>query len=356
MNNLPDKISAVNLPAARIETVIAQRKTIMQAIKEAMQVDVHYGKIPGCPKPTCYKSGAEMLSLLFGLRPQFQETISDLGGGHLEAIYTCSLYSPDGQIMGQGIGSCSTMESKYRYRNGAVKCPACGKETIIKGKKEYGGGWICFAKKGGCGAKYADGDHAIESQERGKIENLDIADQRNTVRKMAKKRSHIDAVLTTTGASEFFTQDIEDFPEYADYEDVKPAPVKAEIKTGDGSPAPVKPTAEKMSYHYYSMDLVPAEKMDMMHSWFQKAGAQWDDELKCYVSEKVLKAVAKAKLTDDQVKSRMLALKAEATGDPSIPEIIMSEDNPTWLESKEHVVSDEAAAKKLEELKKKRAA
>jgi len=37
----------------------------------------------------------------------------------------------------------------------AVKCPTCHKEnTIIKGKPEYGGGWLCYSKKGGCGAKF----------------------------------------------------------------------------------------------------------------------------------------------------------------------------------------------------------
>lgn len=234
-NELP-AVAAVNLPAARIETVIAQRKAIMEAIKTAMVEGVHYGTIPGCPKPSCYKPGAEMLCLMFGLRPQFEERVTELGGGHLEAVYTCTLYSPDNQIMGQGIGSCSTMESKYRYRSAARKCPECGKEAIIKGKSEYGGGWVCFGKKGGCGAKWPDGAPEIEKQEQGKIENADISDQRNTVRKMAKKRSHIDGTLTTTGASEFFSQDVEDFPEYVDVK----VEARPELKTAKPEPKPAQ--------------------------------------------------------------------------------------------------------------------
>jgi hypothetical protein len=36
-------------------------------------------------------------------------------------------------------------------------CPECGKsKAVIKGKAEYGGGWLCFGKKGGCGAKWQD--------------------------------------------------------------------------------------------------------------------------------------------------------------------------------------------------------
>lgn len=34
-------------------------------------------------------------------------------------------------------------------------CPDCGKASaVIRGKAEYGGGWLCFKKKGGCGAKW----------------------------------------------------------------------------------------------------------------------------------------------------------------------------------------------------------
>jgi hypothetical protein len=37
-------------------------------------------------------------------------------------------------------------------------CPTCGKPSMIKGKAEYGGGWLCFKKKGGCGAKFTDAE------------------------------------------------------------------------------------------------------------------------------------------------------------------------------------------------------
>jgi hypothetical protein len=212
-----------------------------------------------------------MLCLLFGLRPQFEERVTELGGGHLEAVYTCTLYSPDNVIMGQGIGSCSTMESKYRYRNASMKCPLCGKESIIKGKAEYGGGWICFAKKGGCGAKFKEGAPEIEKQERGKIENVDISDQRNTARKMAKKRSHIDAALTTTGASEFFTQDVEDMDfgvvEGSFVETTPPPqarPVATAPKAAAAKPAPALQPTKAMFNKLHAIGV-------------QKFGPEWDD-------------------------------------------------------------------------------
>jgi hypothetical protein len=46
-----------------------------------------------------------------------------------------------------------------------------------------------------------------------KVEHDNPADYYNTCLKMAKKRAHVDAILTATAASDIFTQDIEDMPE-----------------------------------------------------------------------------------------------------------------------------------------------
>jgi hypothetical protein len=107
---------------------------------------------------------------------------------------------------------CSTRERKYGKRKQERTCPTCSVAAIIKGKQEYGGGWVCFKKKNGCGAKYRDGDPAIEGQVVGDVENPDLPDTWNTVVKMAEKRARVDAVLAVTGASALFTQDVEDLP------------------------------------------------------------------------------------------------------------------------------------------------
>ena len=46
----------------------------------------------------------------------------------------------------------------------------------------------------------------------GRQDNPDIADLRNTVRKMALKRCHVDCTIRATAASDFLTQDLEDLP------------------------------------------------------------------------------------------------------------------------------------------------
>lgn len=194
-----------------IEDVKAQVLKIQQLMQSVMQDGQHYGKIPGTDKPTLLKAGAEKLGFVFRLVAEYDVRETDLGDGHREYRVLCTVKSiGTGELRGQGVGVCSTLESKYRYRNAARKCPACGQEAIIKGKEEYGGGWVCFKKKGGCGAKFGDGDPAIEGQVVGKVENPDIADTYNTVLKIAKKRAHVDAMITSCAASDIFTQDLEE--------------------------------------------------------------------------------------------------------------------------------------------------
>jgi hypothetical protein len=126
------------------------------------------------------------------------------------------------------------MESKFRWRNAARKCPICGKETIIKGKDEYGGGWVCYKKKDGCGATFEDNDDRITGQIIGKVENTDIADVYNTVIKMSKKRAYVDATITACAASDIFTQDGPEDPAHPDPQNVTPGNLAAEAADEEG--------------------------------------------------------------------------------------------------------------------------
>lgn len=202
-------------PELSVVDLVARVTKVREVQQQVMIEGHHYGKIPGVDKPTLYKPGAEILGMTFRLDPQF-DAHERREGEHREFIVTCTLYhAPTGTRLGSGLGSCSTRESKYAWRKGERKCPQCDKPAIIKGKKEYGGGWICFNKKGGCGAKFKDGDESIEAQSTDRVPNPDIADMYNTVLKMAVKRAHVAAILFVTCASDIFTQDVEDMPEFA---------------------------------------------------------------------------------------------------------------------------------------------
>lgn len=237
----PHRGTALATPTApmNVDEVVKQVQLVQQVMRQVMQEGQHYGNIPGtaADKKVLLQPGAQKLCMTFRLAPEYaiQETL--LANGHKEYRVTCTLVSiGSGAFVGQGVGVCSSMESKYRWRNAKRTCPACGKATIIPEKAEYmkNGqvpGWVCWQKQGvsdGCRAKYPIGAKEIESQPVGRVENPDIADVLNTVLKMAKKRAFVDATVTATSASDIFTQDIAD-PE--DDKDAEPAaPMSAAMK------------------------------------------------------------------------------------------------------------------------------
>lgn len=202
---------------------------VMEVMNQVMHEGEHYGTIPGCgDKKVLLKPGAEKLGMTFRLKPRFDVTTREYPGMHREYYVKCIL--SDGT---EGVGTCSTLEAKYRYRSGERKCPKCGRNTIITGKAEYGGGFICFAKRGGCGAKFADTDKTITDQPLGKVEHENPADYWNTCLKMGKKRAHVDAIITATACGDIFTQDLEEMQEAAGGIAPEPAPRKAPPKTAE---------------------------------------------------------------------------------------------------------------------------
>jgi len=195
-----------------------QRNLLGRYIQTQMQEGTDYGVIPGTKNRTLLKPGAEKLTQLFRCVPRYtiEEKIEDWNTGLFFYRFRCEIVTQaDRLTVAEGVGSCSTYESRYRWRNADRTCPACGKAAIIKGKAEYGGGYLCFKKKDGCGAKFADNDPAITDQPTGRVQNPDLCDQANTVLKMAKKRALVDASISLARCSDIFTQDAEDmhYPE-----------------------------------------------------------------------------------------------------------------------------------------------
>jgi hypothetical protein len=148
-----------------VTELLAQAEKIKQAMTRAMEEGIHFGTIPGTPKPTLLKAGAEKLCLLFRMDPQY-ESHETIDGEHLTVKSKCTLWHiPSGQRLGSGEGLATTRESKYAYRKGPE------------------------------GARRA---------------NPDIFSQWNTILKMANKRALVASVLNVTAASDVMTQDLED--------------------------------------------------------------------------------------------------------------------------------------------------
>lgn len=184
---------------------------------------VDYLRIPGVDRPSLAQPGAEKIALLLGAYFSHDIRETELGDSHLEVKVVARLISHvTGATIAEGIGSCTTMESRYRYRDGKRRCPSCDSEALRRAKDRDE--WYCWAKQGGCGARFDGGDRAITNQHVGKVETPDIADTRNTVRKMAAKRAMVDATKRAACVSGKFTQDVEDLDLEARHAAPAPAP------------------------------------------------------------------------------------------------------------------------------------
>lgn len=202
---LSTKVITADMPVMTVDAMRQQVAMIQQAMRQVMIENTHYGVIPGTnQKPSLLKPGAEKICMMFRLIPSFEVIRRDLANAHLEYEVKCTLTTPTGEFMGQGVGLCSTMESKYRWRKGEGDSTGQPvprdfwktRDTELLGGKEFE-------------ARKVDGQWMICKKGERK-ENPDIADTYNTVLKMAKKRAHVDATITATAASDIFTQDVED--------------------------------------------------------------------------------------------------------------------------------------------------
>lgn len=256
-------IEVRNLPSVRaseaiiargelsVDEVVAQKDKILEIMQRVMREGIHYGLIPGVEKPSLFKAGAEAINVALRLSPHYESERIWHDDGHLTVVTKCVLrHIPTDLVVGTAEGLCTTRESRYAWRNTKRSCPNCGKEAIIKGKAEYGGGWICWKKEGGCGAKFSEDDPSIVTQEVGRIPNPDIADQYNTVLKMSAKRALTSAVLNATAASDLFTVDVEDhsFPVEPEPE----PPIKRRIE--GPPPLPVPRTWAKITEYIAAYD------------------------------------------------------------------------------------------------------
>lgn len=167
---LPARVEPQNLPVTReaLDRLQAQRKLLREFVASQLREGVDYGVIPGTQKSSLYKPGSEKLAQLFGLgvKVVLSDRLIEREGNFAMFTYRAEVYplrSPD-LIIATCEGSCNSQEKKYAARR----------------------------------------------TKNGVMENTPITDVLNTLIKMAQKRAYVGAVILATGASDFFTQDIDD--------------------------------------------------------------------------------------------------------------------------------------------------
>ena len=171
--------------------LMAQVKLIQEVMKGVMQNGQHYGTIPGCgDKPALLKPGAEKLLMTFRLAAACKvEPLHTEGSEFVGFRVHCPITSiHSGKLIGEGVGECSTREDKYQWRKAV--CQEEFDETDPNDRRKK------FVRR-----RAGFGHEAILQV---KTNPYDLA---NTILKMAKKRALVDGTLTTTAASDIFTQD-----------------------------------------------------------------------------------------------------------------------------------------------------
>lgn len=191
--------------------LIAWKRLIGNVMDSVMKKNVHYGVIPGTPKPSLWLPGAEALLVTFRLAADLE--VEDLSTPDCAKFrVTAKIRSiASGEIVGMGVGECSSDEEKYRWRRAVVAAEWDETPENLRRKK-----W--------------SSDGRATAQVR--THPADIA---NTVLQMAVKRAKVSGTKSATGASDFFTTDVEDL---VDAGIIEPKPAPRTVATPKAKPAP----------------------------------------------------------------------------------------------------------------------
>lgn len=157
MENTNTQIQTVE-PTTEISAEAAgkQLKQMMEFANRWLKEEKDYGKIGNSTKPSLFKSGAEKMNILMGLRPNYdlisETTIKE--DTYYKVVVKCALKDRFDNVIADCIGSCNNKES---------------------------------ARK-----------------------NVPFYDSMNPVLKTAEKRAYVGATLHANALSQIYTQDLED--------------------------------------------------------------------------------------------------------------------------------------------------
>ncbi len=164
---------SVRFTDTAIEALSEQKKQLVKFVNSQMRKDVDFGVIPGVKNPSLFKPGAEKLANLFQLGSRIIKTDRqiDIKENFAMIAHTVEVFHlPTGKVISQCEGITNSQEKKWRDK------------AVYKNGQKVG------------------------------VEPQAIGDLLNTLGKMALKRAYVGAVIMAVGASDFFTQDVEDMP------------------------------------------------------------------------------------------------------------------------------------------------
>lgn len=178
---------------------------------DVLEKDVDYGVIKGVPRDFLWDSGAQKIMAAFNCFPRYTILKSAEEEGGISITMECSLISRQSrQVVGTGVGACSTRETKYKYR------------------------WVVDPEEWGVPKK------GLKQRQDGKyqVPNPELGDLVNTVVKIAAKRADVDAVQSLPGVAaalhKLFHGLPSTQPKPTSHKEVKESPVGSQATLGPG--------------------------------------------------------------------------------------------------------------------------
>jgi hypothetical protein len=228
-------------------------KLMDQVLKEG--IDNDFAKIPGTQKLSLLKPGAEKICNLFQFVPTIARVEEFRDGEDVTFRVTVALSGINGGLLGEGIGSASTKETKFAWRKAV--CPEEWEDTEHDQRRRK---WFVDRDSG-------EADIILQVRE-------NPNDKNNNMLKIAKKRALIDAVLTVTGASNLFTQDREDDAESGNGNSGTKKQATATATAKKPAPADNGPIVEPKHagrfYYIWAKDRTPARTPDEVRLYMQR--------------------------------------------------------------------------------------
>lgn len=163
-----------SLPVNRQDlSAMSEKRTVLREfVKSQLKegIDGDFAVVPGTQKKSLLQPGAQKLCQLFGLSISLERVMAELdhNGNFAMYVYKATVtHIRSGEKIAECEGVCNSKEKKYATR------------STWKGNQKT-------------------------------TEETPVYDILNTLMKMAQKRAMVGAVIQATGASDFFSQDIDD--------------------------------------------------------------------------------------------------------------------------------------------------
>lgn len=190
-------------PTQTVEQFEARLIEFREFTKRNLRPDIDFGTIPYTDKPTLLKPGAEKLLRWYGLVVDIDllpTSRTDITEGVIDLDLRGTVrHAASGRRLGTLHANANSEERKYK--NARFPAWECRNWTGPK-ENRHRCGWKGNSEPAGMACPQCGSEKLKRPQT--------IADQKNTLLKMGDKRVWVAAALLYTGASEAYTQDMED--------------------------------------------------------------------------------------------------------------------------------------------------